>query len=417
MLRLSRSAVAITLSAIALSLHAPLVAGAPVPPPPRGRTTTLAVEEKKKVPKATAPETKHKGDDPKQDKNDDSDDENGWADCLGSCIGGMFSSSSSSSPKTLTASSAPIAMEWRVGSLGMILPADTLARDVELWDGPGGPGAGHASAGRLRIGSEVVVAEMHALGAGTWLKVTTPEPGGTSGWVAVDDVSARAPTGEAGAGAVLEGTKPAEPPWVPPKSITLLSATGYGCGPQDLTDEYEFGGFMASLTHLWRFGAFASGPSADYGVSNGTPDFDFQTASGIDFPTSSKLQILDFGWRIGQYVRIGSSKMVFHWGLGPTLSLVKQESHMRYVTIDPGDSSVTGFGERDEALSKWRVGGDAAFGLAWRIEHSDLRMGFLVRGFWIPWESEEQKSLTIDFIDHQTIFGINAGVTFGYEWH
>ena len=258
MLRLSRSAVAITLSAIALSLHAPLVAGAPVPPPSPRAHDHARRRGRREGSEGDGSETKHKGDDPKQDKNDDSDDENGWADCLGSCIGGMFSSSSSSSPKTLTASSAPIAMEWRVGSLRMILPADTLARDVELWDGPAARGpdtrAPAACASAARWSWPRCTRSARGLGSRSRLP-SRAEPRAGSPWTTCRARAhgrsrgrRRARRHEASRAAVgsAEVDHPAER-----HRLRVWSAGSDG--------QYEFGGFMASLTHLWRFGAFASG--------------------------------------------------------------------------------------------------------------------------------------------------------------
>ncbi len=182
-------------------------------------------------------------------------------------------------------------------------------------------------------------------------------------------------------------------------------------GPEAVSDEYDGGGWRTALQGFRRVGHVGRAVlSAGFSWANGQPKFNYVTPTQIDYPQTSLLQIVDLGLSAGLDLRVGT-RSDFRFDIGPMLCWVHESAEMDYDSLQGG--VVVGSGHRKESLEAWRIGGQFNMGLGVRI-HSHTRIGLLIRAFAISWESESQKSLTLDFIGTQPIVGGGIGISLGY---
>jgi hypothetical protein len=93
------------------------------------------------------------------------------------------------------------------------------------------------------------------------------------------------------------------------------------------------------------------------------------------------------------------------WGLGPRMFWVKESADLLVYSLpDMGYQ-----GEATESLDKWRLGGDVVFSMLWDTNSSVL-VGFSTRMFVIPWDSDYEKALTLDYIGKRALVGFNIGL-------
>jgi opacity protein-like surface antigen len=394
------------------------------PGAPRRTAPLLAADEnpapeKKRVPKKETEDKKKSDDDKKKNDKDDDDDDHGFADCFFSCLGGLFSShhdQRSEAPGYADQGSAPRGpVSWSAGGLGTIVPSDTLARDVDLWDRPGDE-SNAARVGRLRIGAEVRVIDVHSTSEGAWLHVRPVSTAAAEGWVAAEDVVPRTPPSATMAGGLppLDRARPASP-----RASTMLTLGGFGTGPADLNLDYSNGGTTVGLHHLWRpGGSLAVGPRVGFSQETGSPRFNFETITATDStlesPSNARLQILDASLRVGQYFPIGDRVMAYY-GVGPSVFWVREKADIHFETRRRSDGALIASGKRTESKEKWRFGAEVTLGAGWSVRGGN-RLGLATRAYAIPWESAGKQPLTTDFIGKKTIVGFDLGVIFGHDW-
>jgi hypothetical protein len=132
----------------------------------------------------------------------------------------------------------------------------------------------------------------------------------------------------------------------------------------------------------------------------------------IDYPRSSRLQIVDLGLNAGLDLPVGRN-WSFRSDIGPALFWVRESAKMDYDSLQSG--IVVASGHREEWLERWRIGGQFDVGFD-RFLSSDsrTRVGLLLSLFVISWESESRKSLTLDFIGTQPLVGGGIGIYLNY---
>lgn len=314
---------------------------------------------------------------------------------------------SATPPSTPQATLAPEEM-WGPGILAMTLPADSTAEGVMVWSMAGGEAGGAEVVSHLSPGTDVVVRGSSRLLSGQWLQVSLGGVEEPAGWVSSADLVQRRIETASPIPRAPVSASPASGPLLPIE--ISFGASGFQAGPSDVSDEYVEG--------PWRFDFRVAWPSAStwragfaFGSSqaHGNPRFDYKTGNQIDRPSGSRLVIVDFGVDGGQCLNLARNWRLA-WAIGPTLSYVQERADIRTEVLQ--DGSWIPVGTREETLSKWRPGGDVKVFFENRVD-AGWRLGLALRAFVIPWHSEGQKSLTLDFIGDRSIAGGSVGFYFG----
>ena len=342
-------------------------------------------DEKQRVPKTPASEKQRTGDE-KKDK-DDKDDDN---DVVGCCYGDTEEDGATSGSSMLR----PPEVLWAEGSRAVVMPADTSRYWALVWSDPGGEAAGAELVIDLPEGSDIVVHDLRVAEDSLWLYVSVPGAPVPMGWMRAVD---------------LEAKRPELSPRPPPRSGITLDASWFYIGPEDVSEEYG-GGWRIALQAFKRVGPIGRAVlSAGYSGAGGDPKFNYVTPTHIDYPQNSLLQIVDLGLSAGMDLRLGT-KSDLRLTIGPTLCWVHESANMNYDSLQGG--VVVDSGHRDESLQDWRVGGQFNMDLGLRLE-TGYRIGLVIRAFDSSWESESQKSLTLDFIGTQPLVGGGIGISLG----
>ncbi|MBP2681379.1 MAG: hypothetical protein H6Q78_1242, partial [Candidatus Krumholzibacteriota bacterium] len=178
-------------------------------------------------------------------------------------------------------------------------------------------------------------------------------------------------------------------------------------GEQVLRDEYG--------KNAWRLRAESKfmlahsiqvGGSFGYLRSNGEPQFNYVGPTTMDSPVSSTLEIWDIGVEIGQLLSFAGGKGFFVYGVGPSVFNVREEADIE--VIESGLVTDT----RTDELSEWKLGGEIELSIG-GLANDRFPIAFQARFLVIPWESTEEKSLTLDYLDKNAILAYSFGVTFG----
>ena len=340
--------------------------------------------EKQRVPKTPEGEKERPGDQKKdKDDKDDEGDDNPYD----------FSNSGTDDDDERQASPSkrrPKA-QWVEGTLATVSPADS-AQDAPMWDDPGGEEVGAELMADLPIGTNVVVHGSRVLDEVRWVWVSTADGRTPAGWMWVEDLVVRRSTTAApfGIGGDLS--------W-------------FYVGPGAVSDEYKDGGWRAALRAFKRVGSVGRlALSAGYLKEKGQPKFNYVTPTQIDYPQSSRLQIVDLGLNAGLDLPVGRN-WSFRSDIGPTLFWVRESAKMSYDSLQSG--VVVASGHREEWLERWRIGGQFNVGFG-RVLSSDSRIGLLLSLFIIRWESDSRKSLTLDFIGTQPLVRGGIGIYLDY---
>src|SRR5882672_437031 len=345
--------------------------------------TPASDDEKERVPKTPSGEKERAGDQ-KKDK-DDKDDEGGDPGC---CYGDDAEGGATSEQ------SVQGHPEWLEGSLAIVVPTDSSGVAL-MWSDPGGEGAGAELVTDLPEGSDVVVHGSRVLEDGLWLQVSVASAQAPMGWMRAEDLVARR----------------SELLYTPPPFGFVVDVSWSSLGPEDVSDEYDGGGWRTALQGFRRVGHVGRAVlSAGFSWAKGQPKFNYVTPTQIDYPQSSLLQIVDLGLSAGLDLRLGT-RSDFRFDIGPMLCWARESAEMDYDSLQ--GSVVVGSGHRRESLEEWRIGGQFNMGFGIR-PHSDFRIGLLLRAFAISWKSESQKSLTLDFIGTQPVVGGGIGISLGY---
>jgi len=267
-----------------------------------------------------------------------------------------------------------------------------------MWDDPGGEEVGAELLADLPRGTDVVVHGSRLLDEVRWVQVSTADGRTPAGWVWVEDLVVRR-TGNTAA-------RRRQSPFGIGGDLSWIDA-----GPGAVSDEHNKGGWRAALRGFRRVGSVGRfSLSAGYSKEEGRPKFNYVTTTQIDYPQSSRLQIVDLGLNAGLDFPLGRN-WSFRPDIGPALFWVRESAKMEYDSLQGG--VVVASGHREERLEKWRMGGQFNMHFAKQLD-PDFRVGFLLRLFVISWESESRKSLTLDFIGSKPLVGGGVGIYLGY---
>jgi hypothetical protein len=244
------------------------------------------------------------------------------------------------------------------------------------------------------------------VGYAAWVRVMRTGTAGKTGWIRQEEV-------------VPEVIAPAAPTQLQMTETGPSRGIGESRGQvglamlypvfsdQDLRDEYGKNAWRLRveskfmLTHSIHVGG-----SLGYLRSSGEPQFNYVGATTIDSPVSSTLEIWDIGAEIGQLLSFAGGKGFFVYGLGPTLFDVREEAD-----IDVIESGLV-IDRRTDKLSEWKVGGEIELGIG-GLAGDRFPIGAQFRFLIIPWESTEEKSLTLDYLGNEAIIAFSFGMTFG----
>ena len=142
-----------------------------------------------------------------------------------------------------------------------------------------------------------------------------------------------------------------------------------------------------------------------YLKSNGDPQYEYVSGDLRDSPSSSKLEIMNFGLQIGHLLPVAEGLFYFSYGIAPTMFKVSESATIREYENDMR------VGTRTDELSRWRFGGELKLEFGGNIE--PITIGIFTRFTLISWEAKEEKSLTLDYFGSSTITYFNFGITVG----
>lgn len=350
--------------------------------------------------------------------------------CLGSILESICSSMLSGDKETKSDSRIGAALDALSGESsvesahqhGYVEPADIDKADLKLWNTPGGFKADGYVVRNLERGRQIDVISRRTYDNVSWLLISSNEPGSTNGWVEEKDLMLLAEPDAAQH--AQEKQKPAEKHNDPvtPKEIFgaavslsqsidrpkfLLTGLSYPLFRNSLiSEEYIKNTFRVGA----EFGLFVTESisidlSIGYLYSIGIPQYDYVVSDIIDSPLESRLRIRNYGIQFGQSFTLNNI-MFFRYGIAPTLFDVREDAWIREY-----DNGVH-VGGRAEELAAYKVGGELKVATGFIIARN-FPVGICVRYCFIPWRADEEKSLTLDYLDANNIslfsFGISVG--------
>ena len=150
---------------------------------------------------------------------------------------------------------------------------------------------------------------------------------------------------------------------------------------------------------------------ASFGYTHigGAPQFDYVIGNKIDSPQESDLSIFSLGLGAGQLYSFAGGKGFFTWSIGPSLYKVNESAKIdMYIDDDL-------VGHRTDEISVWKLGADVKIEVGGAPIDRFL-LALYTRVSIVPWESKEEKSLTLDYLGHNNFtffsFGLSIGTAF-----
>jgi len=283
---------------------------------------------------------------------------------------------------------------------------DPLTRDAKflvVWSVAGAVESGGHPVGELQRGAEVEAVERSLRDGVPWVKVRDVQGTCPTGWVLEEDISA------------TETLYVRKTLSTPRHAITWQLFSNHSWelfGGKEIAEEYRSGGYrIGGEAKLFLTDVVAIGLGVGYCQANGEPKYDYVTSAQIDYPLDSDLSILDMGIQLGFSLPFGGGDGYFCGGIGPSAYRVRERARIRFVQLE-GDTVVNA-GSRADELERWRPGVDVNFGAGWTLG-GHVPIGLYTRFFWIPWKSQKNESLTLDWLDQSSIVGFNVGISIGY---
>ncbi len=385
-------------------------------------TKTKEKREREEEPEAEKKRVRKEGSETQTEETSYDDDDDSEDDCVTECFGSflvslcdnLFSDSDEAAVQgaaegdQLTGSAEEVVSPITVPCQAVIDPSNPYAEGVSVWDNPGGHEAQAEIVTSLPRGAVVTVTESSVHGDAYWAKIKTSGTPATVGWVQERELMVNLDTIES-AGESIREVEPfydfSRLRWQ-----LLVDFSGPIFGDEEINEEYG--------KNLFRIGVesrlyFAHSLHLDfffsYAHSEGDPQFDYEIGAITESPSSSMLEIWSFGVRFGQLYPIYKRSWFFLWGVGPAVFNLKESADI--IIIE--DDVVTG--ERTDELSKWKVGGEFRFE-AGRMIGERVPISASLMFSVLPWDSEEQKSLTFDFTERNVIDLFSIGISVGYNF-
>jgi hypothetical protein len=194
---------------------------------------------------------------------------------------------------------------------------------------------------------------------------------------------------------------------ITPNDFSLvLDLSWWKSGPSEVWEEYKDGGFRFGVNgYFLMSGTFEIGIDAAYSYARGYPLYAYETSTTLESPDKSHLNIFDTGLRIGSIHTFSPKGPFLRWGLGPRAFWVKESADLLVYSLPDMEFQ----GEERVSLDKWRLGGDLVFSMLWDTNSSVL-VGFSTRVFVIPWNSDFENALTLDYLGKRALVGFNIGL-------
>jgi hypothetical protein len=179
-----------------------------------------------------------------------------------------------------------------------------------------------------------------------------------------------------------------------------------------LNEEYNSSFRVGAETRFLFVHSIQVDLSFGYSHSNGEPQYDYVTGNVREAPTDSNLDIWSIGARVGQLFAFptGNNYFFFSYDLGPTVFNVRESATLE---VYEGKEMT---GTREETLSEWKIGGEVKLEVG-SIIKGQFPISFHTRFSVIPWTANEEKSLTLDFLNDNAIYVLNFGLSFGYMFY
>jgi len=242
-----------------------------------------------------------------------------------------------------------------------------------------------------------------------------PAPGG---WIQEREVSSSsgAPvydqTGAPGAATAAGQVTPSFPDIKDARWKILADLSYPMFGNRMLREEYKSSFRLGAESRFFFVHSIQVALSYGFSHSNGTPQYDYLTSTTREAPIKSDLDIWSIGARVGQLLATPTSYgyFFFAYDLGPTVFNVNERA-----TLEIYEGRVLK-GTSEDKLSEWKIGGEAKIELAGVIK-GKFSVGAHARFSVIPWDSKEEKSLTLDFLNDNSIYVFNFGVSLGYMFY
>jgi hypothetical protein len=385
--------------------------------------------EKKRVLKETASPTTRKGDSKDSYAAKDEDEEGFFSSCLGSCLGEMIGSmfgsicggSSSGGGEHVVVrgtgipgdGSVPAAMKKGKSAayFGTVASADMQGDSVEVWNMPGGGAAGGWVLNAVASGTDVAATQFKFYEDELWVRIESEGEEPIDGWIREKEIGIQQET----AGVAREGTtgdRSFEPSSAPgadrdrPRWHARANFFYPEFSSKEISDEYKNSCWGAGVeTGLFLTRSINVGVLFDYVHANGAPLYKYIGGTLTDWPLASDLDVLHFGARFGQLLRLNA--WYFEYGVGPAVFHVKESA-----SIAVYDGLIRQ-GTRTDELSAWKFGASGGIGTGW-LAGGIVPLGLSIRFSWIPWEGEREKSLTLDYLEDDSIFMVHLGISVGY---
>jgi hypothetical protein len=358
--------------------------------------------------------------------------------CALDCLGGMLESLLSSDPapeeeETTTVEAALMPAEERGDAEPSARPSDDPslpyktvveplnphANEVSVWDNPGGRQARANIIAQLPAGTYVTVTESSSINDTRWVKVEiagAPEP---VGWVQGASAPASRSRPEPSPPPSPSMTEPLphaspEPPSFHPSGPARWRLAASFAAPvftrEAISEEYgsgigtgvEMNVLITESMHLYL--------SVGYLHADGEPLFDYVIGSITESPSRSDLDVWHFDLGFGHRYSIVDGAAYVAWGVGPSLFHVRESADI--TVLEDGLET----GSRTETLSRWKAAGQARVG-AGGLVGGRVPIGIQTRYSVFPWDSNEEKSLTLDFLGKESIGVLSVGIGIGYLFY
>lgn len=179
-----------------------------------------------------------------------------------------------------------------------------------------------------------------------------------------------------------------------------------------LNEEYKNGFRVGAESRFFFVHSLQVDLSFGFSHSNGEPQYEYVTPSVRESPVDSDLDIWSIGARAGQLFAFpaGESYFFISYDIGPVVFNVRESATLELYE----GKELTG--TRKDKLSEWKLGGDLKIEIG-SIVKGKFPLSAHTRFSVIPWDSKEEKSLTLDFLNDNSIYVFNFGVSFGYMFY
>lgn len=305
-----------------------------------------------------------------------------------------------------------------VGDVCTVNPAFQDDKAATVWTEPGCAGLQGSLVCSLTMGYRVRVTDVADCEGVRWVNVAVLDGDCPGGWLLERHLSPPIRMGEppvpqpgAPAGTAYPESQQREAAARWPAAELILSVSPVAYLEEEISQEYVgLGvnlalGVRAPLSDIVTIGA-----RAGVQISSGDPQFDYENATQRDFPRDSRLTIVDISPELGLRFGTPPGRPCFTLAAGPSVYYVKETA-----TIDFLRFSDSFIGVYEAELSKWTVGGQANVGFEWAFAQQ-FSLGANVRYSFVPWKSDKDASLTLDWLDRSYIDFMSFGVTIGWSF-